>query len=171
MLPEPVSQDVEESFLERLRSKSLSGADKLVTAVRAIREVYGEEGVEVIHCAFRERAVRLSQERARKANDHSLRAFCSTLEAGCTGTHEWIKVEDTDVRQAYRFTRCMWAEVFRELGEPDIGFWFCEVDGPVAAAFNSAIGFSRSRTLMMGDDCCDHTYYLKGVAEPKHTKG
>ena len=109
----------------------------------------------------------LSRREHARRDDHSLRAFCSALEAGCTGTHEWIKVEDTDVRQAYRFTHCMWAEVFRELGAQEIGFWICEGDGPAAAAFNPAIGFHRTKTLIMGDDCCDHVYYLKD--EDAHT--
>ena len=165
MLPEPVPKAIEKAFLEKLRSKMLAGAAMLVTAVRAIRETYGEEGVETIRRAFRERAVQIGRERARKTDAPSLRAFCSGLEAGCAGTHEWVKVEDTDIRQAYRFTRCMWAEVFRELGARDIGFWICEGDGPAAAAFNPSIGFHRTKTLMMGDDCCDHVYYLKDEAK------
>jgi len=55
----------------------------------------------------------------------------------------------------------MWADVFRELGAQDIGFWICEGDGPAVSAFNPAIGFHRTKTLMMGDDYCDHSYYLK----------
>lgn len=164
VLPEPVSEIIEKLFLEKLRSKMLAGAAMLVTAVRAIQEKYGDEGVETIHRAFMERAVQLGKDRARQGHGHSLRDFCSALEAGCAGTHEWVKVEDTDVRQAYRFTRCMWADVFRELAAQDIGFWICEGDGPAAAAFNPEIGFARTKTLMMGDDCCDHVYYLKDKA-------
>ena len=167
MLSEPVPKAIEKAFLEKLRSKMLAGAAMLVTAIWATRGVYGEEGVETIHRAFRERAVQLGRERARQVNDHSLRAFCSALEAGCAGTHEWIKVEDTDVRQAYRFTRCMWADVFRELDAQDIGSWICEGDGPTAAAFNPTIGFHRTKTLMMGNDCCDHVYYLKDVVRQR----
>ncbi|MFC2012727.1 L-2-amino-thiazoline-4-carboxylic acid hydrolase [Chloroflexota bacterium] len=31
----------------------------------------------------------------------------------------------------------------------------------MASAFNPDIGFQRTKTLMRGDDCCDHIYYLK----------
>ena len=161
MWSEPVPEGLQKVFLEKLRSKMLAGAAMLRTAVRAIQESYGQEGVEVIHRAFAERVVQLGRERARMADDHSLRAFCAALEARCAGTHEWTKVEDTDARQAYRFTRCMWAEVFGELDAQDIGTWLCEGDGRVAAIFNPEIAFSRTKTLMMGDDCCDHIFYVR----------
>ena len=50
----------------------------------------------------------------------------------------------------------MWADIFRSLGAEDIGLWICEGDGPAAAAFNPAIRLKRTKTLMEGDDCCDH---------------
>jgi len=47
----------------KIRSKMYSGAAMLVTAVRAIENRYGKEGVEVIHCAFRERAIQIGKEK------------------------------------------------------------------------------------------------------------
>jgi hypothetical protein len=56
----------------------------------------------------------------------------------------------------------MWAEAFRELNAEDIGFGvLCQGDALMASSFNPIIGFSRTKTLMMGADCCDHVYYLK----------
>jgi hypothetical protein len=101
---------------------------------------------------------------AREVGAPTLQAYCSALEAGCAGSQEWLKLEDTDTRQAYRFARCMWAEVFAELDALDIGFWLCEGDAPMTSAFNPAIGFQRTKTLMEGDDCCDHIFYLKNEA-------
>jgi len=164
ILPEPVPEVVEKAFLMKLRSNMLTGAIHLVAAVRAIQVKYGDEGVEAIHQAFNQLAPENGRKMAREANAPSLRAYCSALEAGCTGSHEWLKLEDTDTRQAYRFTRCMWAEVFAELDTRDIGFWLCEGDAPMASAFNPAIGFQRTKTLMEGDDCCDHIFYLKNEA-------
>jgi len=46
------------------------------------------------------------------------------------------------------------------LGAEDIGVWICEADGPIAAAFNPRIRFQRTKTLMEGNDCCDHVYYI-----------
>jgi hypothetical protein len=162
ILPEAVSEAVEEAFLGKLQAKIFAGASNLVLAIRALQAVYGDAGVEIIHRAFVESWAEAGKERAKTADDNSLRSLCSAIEHICIGSHEWIKLEDSDTRQAYRFTRCMWAEAFRELNAEDIGFWvLCEGDASMASSFNPTISFSRTKTLMMGDDCCDHVYYLK----------
>ena len=160
ILPEPVSEAVEAAFLEKLQVKMHTAVDLMVTAVRAVHGTYGKEGVEVIHRAIMQRAVDIGKSKAAATADRSPRAFCSAIEMGCAGSHEWIKLEDTENRQAYRFTRCMWADIFRSLCAQEIGYWICEGDGPMVKAFNPEIEFSRSKTLMMGDDCCDHVYFL-----------
>jgi hypothetical protein len=164
ILPEAVSQAVEKAFLMELRSKMFASAALLVKSVRAIQTKYGAEGVEAIHQALTELASEKGRKMAQEANADTLPAFCSALEARCTGSHEWFKLEDSDKRQAYRFTRCIWAEIFAELDALDIGFWLCEGDEPISSAFNPAIGFQRTKTLMEGDDCCDHIFYLKDRA-------
>lgn len=162
ILPEAVSEAVEEAFSGRLRAKIFAGANNLVLAVRAVQAVYGDEGVQTVRRAFAESWAEAGRERAKAGGDNSLRSLCSAIEQICIGSHEWIKPEDSDTRQAYRFTRCMWAEAFRELEAQDIGFWvLCQGDASMASSFNPMIGFSRTKTLMMGDDCCDHVYYLK----------
>jgi hypothetical protein len=162
ILPGAVSEAVEEAVLSRLRAKIFSGADDLVLAVRAVQAVYGDASVQTIRRAFAKSWVEAGKERARAAGDNSLRSLCSAIEQACIGSHEWIKLEDTDTRQVYRFTRCMWAEAFRELKAEDIGFWvLCQGDAALVSSFNPMIGFSRTKTLMMGADCCDHVYYLK----------
>lgn len=147
-------------FLEILKKKMTGAVSMYVEAVRTIQEVYGPEASETIRDSQMRKWVEGAAERA-KSTDNSLRAFCTALEEGCHGSHEWEKVEDSDTRQAYRFTRCMWADVFRALGAEDIGIWICEGDGPTAAAFNPHIRFQRTKTLMEGDGCCDHVYYIE----------
>ena len=158
---EPIPEAVEKAFLVKLRSKMFNDAVLLVKTVRAIQKKYSDDGVEAIHHAFKEVTVERGGKMAREASASTLKDFCSALEAGCAGSHEWRKLEDTEKRQAYRFTRCMWAEIFAELDALDIGFWLCEGDAPMASAFNPAIGFQRIKTLMEGDDCCDHIFYLE----------
>ncbi|NPV06735.1 MAG: L-2-amino-thiazoline-4-carboxylic acid hydrolase [Anaerolineae bacterium] len=154
--------ETEERFCEILKRKMAGAIGLYVEAVRAAEEEYGPEAREAIRRRHLERSVEANRKRGAEVLDNSLRAFCYALEAGCRGSHEWEKLEDTERRQAYRFTRCLWAEIFRELEAADIGIWICEGDGPAAAAFNPAIGFARTKTLMEGDDCCDHVYHVDG---------
>jgi len=152
---------VDQEFAEVLRRKVAGAVALYVDAVRAAEEKYGVEAREAILQYHLSRSVAANRRRGQEAEDNSLRAFCRALEEGCRGSHEWEKLEDTDTRQAYRFTRCLWAEVFRSLDAADIGLAICEGDGPAAAAFNPEIRFHRTKTLMEGDDCCDHVYYTE----------
>jgi hypothetical protein len=161
ILPEPVPDAVEKAFSDKLNAKVRVAVELLVTSVRAIQAAYGSEGVDLIHAAIRNQCVDIGKARAKETSDHSLRAFCSTLEIGCSGSHEWTKVESSDSRQTYHFTQCLWADLFRYFNAPEIGYMMCcEGDEATAQAFNPEFRFSRSKTLMQGDDCCDHAYHL-----------
>ena len=58
-------------------------------------------------------------------------------------------------------TRCPIADTYRSIGREEYGFIFhCSVDAHVASGFNPKMRFRRTKTLMMGDDCCDHHYSM-----------
>jgi hypothetical protein len=156
----PQSQEpLEECCLELVRRKTATAVRLCVDIVHAVTEAYGHSVAENIW-QYRLRNMR---ERYRSAGEavpnNSLATFCRMLEEGCQGSHQWEKLEESESLHAYRFTHCLWADLFRELGASDIGIWICQGDGPTAAAFNPTIKFLRTKTLMEGDDCCDHVYY------------
>lgn len=70
--------------------------------------------------------------------------------------------EQTPEHMCMKVTRCMWADEMRKLDAGDIGYVFsCCWDYGFCQGLNPAIQFTRTKTLMQGDDCCDHTYDLK----------
>lgn len=73
-------------------------------------------------------------------------------------THE-VVVDTEDVFEL-RVTECLWATVFREAGmDGEIGHAaVCNMDYSWPTAFNSALKMERSKTLMRGQDCCNHRY-------------
>ncbi len=57
-------------------------------------------------------------------------------------------------------SRCLYAEVFKELDATELGYLMvCNPDHAYAKASHPRIKLRRSKTLMAGDDCCDHTWY------------
>lgn len=72
-------------------------------------------------------------------------------------------VEDTPERLQARVTRCRWAEELKKDGnDGELGFaLLCAGDIGYCAGLNPGMKFSRTKTLMMGDDHCNHTYELK----------
>jgi len=139
----------------------ISAISLYISILRFIKEEFGEETIEKIHQYQMKRTVELGRELRSSLEDNSLKAFCYRMDQNCAGTHEWEKLRDTETQQAYRFTRCTWAEIFRSLNAEDIGIWICEGDSPTAAAFNLDIKFKRTKTLMEGDECCDHEFFVE----------
>ncbi len=60
-----------------------------------------------------------------------------------------------------KVTGCLFADEMRKLSAEDIGFaFYCAFDYGFCEGLNPDIKFTRTKTLMQGDDCCDHTYEL-----------
>jgi hypothetical protein len=62
-------------------------------------------------------------------------------------------------------TGCRYAEFYKELGEPELGFLLiCSADFHAAEGFGPDIKFSRTQTIMQGASHCDFRYRrLKGT--------
>jgi hypothetical protein len=69
-------------------------------------------------------------------------------------------VEDTEKAFELRITECVWAKVYRDAGlGGEIGHAaVCNMDYYWPPAFNKDFKMERSKTLMQGDDCCNHRY-------------
>ncbi|MHB0855953.1 MAG: L-2-amino-thiazoline-4-carboxylic acid hydrolase [Anaerolineae bacterium] len=141
-LPHPVDSETEEAIAQLLREKLTGAAGLYTAAMRALEEVCGPEAVQAVREHLVKGAGQSEEAQEPSQPEHTLRAYCAALEQACLGSHEWVKLEDSDTRQAYRFTRCLWAEVFRDLGAEDLGFWICAGDGPGALPLTLAFGSS-----------------------------
>ena len=69
--------------------------------------------------------------------------------------------EQTPTHMKMCVTRCIWADAYRKLDAADVGYaFYCASDYGYCQGLNPNIKFTRTKTLMQGDDCCDHTYDL-----------
>jgi len=68
-------------------------------------------------------------------------------------------VEDSDTALEVKITECLWAKTFREMEASDIGYaGICHGDFAYAEGYNPKLRMERTRTLMQGDDHCDHRW-------------
>ena len=71
--------------------------------------------------------------------------------------------EDTSRAVEVKVAECLWAKTFRELGAAEIGHrLICHRDYGDCQGFNPKITLIRSKTLMQGDDCCNHRFVWAG---------
>ena len=56
-------------------------------------------------------------------------------------------------------TRCRYAEFYKELGEPELGFLLvCGLDFPFAEGFGGDVELTRTQTIMQGASHCNFRY-------------
>jgi hypothetical protein len=159
-LPEPISPENETVIIELLKRKMAVSLELAVDVLRAMEQHFGAEAREVI----REMALKQDFEanEEMKKPEEDLQSFCSMIDRVAAGSHRWERVVDEPDRIGYCFTRCMYAEILREVEEPELGLVICARDGPWVKSFNSGLGFHRTKTLMEGNDACDHVFYVEG---------
>lgn len=69
--------------------------------------------------------------------------------------------ESTNERFAFHVTRCRYAEMYQELGIPELGAIFsCNRDAALMDGFNPDVTFTRTQTIMGGATHCDFVYTL-----------
>ncbi|MFX0126051.1 MAG: L-2-amino-thiazoline-4-carboxylic acid hydrolase [Candidatus Hodarchaeota archaeon] len=71
-------------------------------------------------------------------------------------------IERTKTTVQIHCTKCPIADAYRSIDKEKYGFQFhCSEDPFIVKGFNPKIKFERTKTLMNGDDYCDHLYSLE----------
>lgn len=163
ILPDPLSEENERILEELLKHKMKSAAGLAVRLLHAMEEHFGPEAREVMQEMVNDRHLSPRQDVGEPEED--LQEFCANLDKGCVGSHQWERIIDEPDRIGYHYTRCLWAEIYRELGEPELGFFYCAGDEPSVKAYNPKLAFTRTQVLMKGDDVCDHIFSVEKESE------
>jgi predicted ArsR family transcriptional regulator len=133
-----------------------------VNLLNAFKEKYGDEAIEIVEKVECENAKSEWEKIASQVEDRSLESFIKLFweplrEKGFEFTCE-IKNDGIQMK----CTKCPAYELAKRINATD---WLyhhtCSVDQYIAQGFNPKIGFKRTKTLMQGDEYCDHFYFMK----------
>lgn len=73
-------------------------------------------------------------------------------------------IHQDEATYEYNVTRCRYAEMYRELGIPEIGFLLsCNRDFSFGEGFNPDLRLTRTQTIMQGASFCDFRYRLQDL--------
>ena len=76
---------------------------------------------------------------------------------------DYRMIEQSQDAFAFDVTACRYAEFYKELGEPDLGFLLvCSADFDMAEGFGPDIKLARTQTIMQGASHCDFRYTRSG---------
>jgi hypothetical protein len=75
-------------------------------------------------------------------------------------------LESTPEAFEVNVTGCRYAEFYKKIGAPELGFLLvCSSDFPMAEGFGAQVQLTRTQTIMQGASHCDFRYRLKSSEE------
>ena len=132
-----------------------------------IRAFAAEIGEARAHAIARDVIIGIAREQgnalAGSAGGRTLPQFAGTLDRWVEDDALRIEsLEQSDDVFAFNVTRCRYAEMYRELGIPELGAIFsCNRDGALIEGFNEDVDLQRTQTIMGGANHCDFRYRLR----------
>lgn len=128
--------------------------------IEAMCARYGPEALDVARQAFMDAMVGVSKQTLAHLPARDLHTYVDWLVTdGTEEGHRCETVERTADSIRLKYLDCPWATAFRAVGHPEIGRFFCDADEPIVAVFNPEIQFDRTKTLMDGDEYCNHHFF------------
>jgi hypothetical protein len=134
----------------------------LIQFIRVLQtQMDDKELIEYLKHFSAKAGIQVGERQLAAASDNSFQSFVSVFRPPNyknTLTHEIV--QDTEKVFELKVTECLWAAVFREAGlGGELGYaTICNMDYHWPNAFNPDFKMERSKTLMQGDDHCNHKY-------------
>ncbi len=141
---------------KRLLEREMAGRARL------FRKLVDEFGAEVLEIVAKN-VVEETRERLQGAelDTRNLDTVMEILWNQMGDNADFTVEEQTPENLRLKVTRCFIADEMRARDAADIGLaFYCAYDEGFCQGLNPAIKFTRTKTLMAGDDCCNHTYEL-----------
>ena len=143
-------------------------AQVLVPLVKTLQAELGKERANaLVRKALRDLYRRYGEEFWRTKNEENLgKALPSAFAtfARDDALNYEVKAQSQDAFDL-DVTGCRYAEFYKELGEPELGFLLvCSADYLMAEGFGPEIKLTRTQTIMQGSSHCDFRYKRSGDA-------
>jgi hypothetical protein len=144
-------------------------AQVLVPLVKALQAELGEEKANrLVRNALGDLYRRFGEEFWRSKNEPNLgKSVASAFKTYAQdGALEYRVDEQSQDAFALDVTRCRYAEFYKELGAPELGFLMvCTADFAIAEGFGPDVRLTRTQTIMQGASHCDFRYRRVKVSE------
>ena len=137
-------------------------AQILVPLVKALQAELGEARANaLVRSTLGDLYRRYGEEFVRAKNEHNLGKVMASAFATYARDDalDYRVIEQSEDVFAMDVTGCRYAEFYKELGEPELGFLLvCGADFPTAEGLGPGITLTRTQTIMQGASHCDFRY-------------
>jgi L-2-amino-thiazoline-4-carboxylic acid hydrolase len=140
-------------------------AQVLIPLVKALQAELGEERANAIvrkalGDLYRQYGEKWSRSRGSSNLGDAMASAFDTFAAG--GALDYEVVKQTPDAFELNVTGCRYAQFYKELRVPELGFLLtCAADFPMAEGFGADVQLTRTQTIMQGASHCDFRYALK----------
>jgi len=140
-------------------------AHVLVPLVKALQAELGEERANAIvrkalGPLYRSYGERWWQSQGARSFDEKIASAFEMFAAG--DALEYDVVKRTPDAFELNVTQCRYAEFYKKIGAPELGFLLtCTADFAHAEGFGAGVQLTRTQTIMQGAGHCDFRYVLK----------
>jgi len=137
-------------------------AQILVPLVKALQAELGEERANaLVRRSLGDIYRRYGEEFRRTKNERNLGKIVASAFAAYAreGALDYRVIEQSQDTFEIDVTGCQYAEFYKDLGEPELGFLLvCSADFPTAEGLGPDIKLTRTQTIMQGASHCDFRY-------------
>jgi len=136
-----------------------------IRLARSLEKEFGKEKtIELLKKFTTERLLQTGRAEAKGKTDLSLKAYTRQFNPSNFKNLLTLEiVEDTEKAYELKVTECIWATTFHDANAGDIGYAaVCYGDYAWAEGFNPKIKLVRDKTLMQGNEYCNHRYIWTG---------
>jgi hypothetical protein len=137
-------------------------AEVLVPLIKALQAELGKDRANaLVRKALGDTYRRYGEEFWRTKNENNLgKAIASALATYAReDALDYIVIEQSQDAFEIDVTGCRYAEFYKELGEPELGFLLaCGADFATTEGFGPDIKLTRTQTIMQGASHCDFRY-------------
>lgn len=139
-------------------------AQVLVPLIKAFQAELGEERAnEIAREALGELYRKFGQEIGAQGEGSPTEKFVAASRIFSAGDALDIEViRQTPDAFEFNVTGCRYAQFYKELGAPELGFLFlCSQDFPMTEGFSPNLELTRTQTIMQGASHCDFRFRVK----------
>jgi hypothetical protein len=137
-------------------------AQVLVPLVKAMQSELGEDRANaLVRSALADTYRRYGEEFLRAKNETNVGKIMASAFASYARDDalDYAIIEQSEDVFGFDVTGCRYAEFYKELGEPELGFLLvCSADFDTAEGFGRDIQLTRTQTIMQGASHCDFRY-------------
>ncbi|MBU7030666.1 MAG: L-2-amino-thiazoline-4-carboxylic acid hydrolase [Theionarchaea archaeon] len=159
--PQPQLRERLDGMISKIRS-NWNNPSRLDTLLNEWEEQFGPEVHDMVREIIAEKMREVWASIAEEEESNTIEDLIRTLWESLREAGGEFTVEETEDGVQIYCTQCPIAETYKKIKREEYGLLFhCITDPYIVEGFNPEIKFRRTKTLMGGDDCCDHHYSMK----------